>query len=254
MGGATIDETWLRCFQPPGSGGPLLVCFPHAGGSASHFRALSESLVSRARVLAVQYPGRQDRVGEPCLNTIEEYADAVCAVLEPFSDRPLALFGHSFGAAVAFEVAHRLTAGPGPDPAALFVSSQGAPHLPLDDGDFVHLLDDEGLLAELRRMNGTGAGVLDSADVRRLVLPPTRADYAAFARYRFRPGRRLSCPLTALMGEDDPRLETAAARAWREHTTGAFALRTFPGGHFYLDQHAHALAGVITRKLPIPAG
>jgi surfactin synthase thioesterase subunit len=70
-----------------------------------------------------------------------------------------------------------------------------------------------------------------------MLLPLVRADYAAVHDYRHRPGERLHCPVTVIVGVDDPRVSRAEAEAWAEHTAGDTVLRTFPGGHFYLDDH-----------------
>ncbi|MEV0538159.1 alpha/beta fold hydrolase, partial [Kitasatospora sp. NPDC050463] len=118
--------TWLRRFHPGPEGGPRLVCFPHAGGSAPYFHPVSRDLSPVLDVLAVQYPGRQERRHEPRITDIADLADALMAEIGPLADRPLAFFGHSMGAVVAFEVALRLRER-GVTPVALFASGRRAP-------------------------------------------------------------------------------------------------------------------------------
>ena len=69
---------------------------------------MATALSPEIDVYAVQYPGRQDRHSEPFVESIAELADQVVAELQPVLDAPVALFGHSMGAVLAFEVAHRL--------------------------------------------------------------------------------------------------------------------------------------------------
>jgi hypothetical protein len=89
------EGLWLRRFRPAGSTGNRLICFPHAGGSAAFFLPVARALAPAVNVLAVQYPGRQDRRAEPCIDNIPALADHVSRVLAGLLDRPLALFGHS---------------------------------------------------------------------------------------------------------------------------------------------------------------
>ncbi|QGV78481.1 thioesterase II family protein [Streptomyces ficellus] len=249
MSEIVLDDVWIRQFVPAPTGATPLVCFPHAGGSASYFRPLSQSLKNRARVLAVQYPGRQDRISHPFLTTISEFADAAYTALEPLLKEPVAFFGHSMGAAIAFEVTNRMRERLGTAPSTLFVSGRRAPSR--DRESRIHLLDDQGLVEVLRSQSGTDARILEDRDVLRMILPPLRADYTAIETYRYDPARpKLDCPVVALAGVDDETLTAEEAGAWAEHTTGPFTLETFTGGHFYLAEHIDEVAGVVDRELP----
>src|SRR5438093_882622 len=96
---------WIRRFQPLPDARARLLCLPHAGGSASFFLPVAHALAPDVEVLAVQYPGRQDRRGEDCVDNVPEFADRLLDALAGWLDRPLALFGHSMGALVGFELA-----------------------------------------------------------------------------------------------------------------------------------------------------
>jgi pyochelin biosynthetic protein PchC len=239
------DSLWLRRFHR-GADTSSLVCFPHAGGSAGFYFGLSRALSELTDVVAVQYPGRQDRRREPPLATVDQLADELAGLLVPFAGRPLRLFGHSMGATVAFEVARRLQAA-GREPAGLFVSGRRAPSTHRDER--VHLLSDEDLLAEVHALNGTGSAVLDDEELLRLVLPVIRADYRAIESYRFRAGPPLRCPVFAFTGDRDPKAAVDEVLAWRRHTTGRFTSDIFSGGHFFLNEHMPAIINTITAEL-----
>lgn len=231
----TEPELWLRCFHPVPSASRRLVCLPHAGGSASYYFALSKALLGNlgnVDVVAIQYPGRQDRRAERCRESIAELADEITTVVRPLADRPLTFFGHSMGATLAFEVARRLEAE-GIVLTGLFASGRRAPSTHRDE--WIHLRDDAGLIAEVRRLSGTEAQLLDDDELVRMVLPAIRSDYQAIETYRYQPGPDVSCPVVALIGTDDPKMTMDEATAWARHTTVKFRLRTFPGGHFYLN-------------------
>ncbi|GAA3291309.1 hypothetical protein GCM10020295_07810 [Streptomyces cinereospinus] len=118
----------------------------------------------------------------------------------------------------------------------------------------MHLGDDEQLLAEIVKMEGTDPAMLSDPEVVRMILPAFRGDYKAAETYRYRPGPALRCPVLALTGDADPQVTVAEAEAWREHTTGPFDLRVFPGGHFYLNQHAGDVVALIRQWMTARAG
>ncbi|MFI6849151.1 alpha/beta fold hydrolase [Kitasatospora sp. NBC_00085] len=250
-GSNTVTESsWFRRFHPVDTAPTRLVLFPHAGGSASYFIDYSAALSPYADVLAVQYPGRQNRFAEPTIDSIDGLADRIYEALRPWADRPLTFFGHSMGSVVCFEVARRFEAdglnGPA-GPVHLFVSGGRAPSLPR--GTAVHRLPDDELLGELARLGGTDRQVLDNPELREFILPSLRSDYTAVETYRCEPDAVVSRPITALTGDADPRTSLAEAGDWARHTTAAFDLRVFPGGHFYLADQRAAVVELLAAHL-----
>jgi surfactin synthase thioesterase subunit len=243
------SDEWIRRYRPAPGAAIRLVCLPHAGGSASFFLPVAAALSPDVDVLAVQYPGRQDRRHDPMIDDLGDLADAVVTALKPWLDRPFAFFGHSMGATLAFEVTRRLEQGAGPAPLHLFASGRRAPSRHRDEN--VHLGGDDRLIAELTELSGTDTRVLGEEEMLRLVLPAIRNDYRATETYRYRPGPPLSCPITVLTGDADPKTSLDEAEAWREQTTGSFDLRVYPGGHFYLADHQSEVLGAITDRLMV---
>lgn len=241
------DNPWIRRFHHEPNSRVTLVCFPHAGGSASFFYPVSDAMQSTLQVVALQYPGRQDRRHERPLTTIADLADQAFAALRPLMDRPLIFFGHSMGATLAFEVAVRMKRAGLGGPATLFASGRRAPST--HRVETVHLRDDDGLVTELKTLSGTDTRILGDLELLRMILPAIRSDYTAAETYEYQPGPALDCPIVALVGESDPKVTPAEARAWAGHTTGAFELCTYSGGHFYLAQHQRAVINVISDHL-----
>ncbi|GAA2998497.1 alpha/beta fold hydrolase [Streptomyces lactacystinicus] len=243
---AAIDDLWVRRYHPAPEARHRLICLPYAGGSASYFFPVSRALSPQVDVLAVQYPGRQDRRQEPCVESVQELADLLVDVVKPWADRPLSLFGHSMGASVAFELALRLE-DLGIVPHTVWASGRRAPGAHRDER--FHRLDDQGLLTEIKRLDGTDNNLLDDEEMVRMVLPVLRSDYRAAETYRPTPGAALTAPVLALVGDDDPKVTVDEARKWAEHTSGPFELEVFRGGHFYLNAHANTVVDRIRTRL-----
>lgn len=240
-------DNWVRRFHPADGAVARLVCLPHAGGSASFFFPLSRALSASVEVLAVQYPGRQDRRHEPAVDNIPDLAEAVFDALRPLGDRPLALFGHSMGAVIGYEVALRMREAGLRSPMHLFASGRRAPSR--DRFQQLHELSDETILSELRTLSGTDAAMLADPEVQAMILPAVRADYRAVETYRYDPTRTLDCPVTVLTGDADPRVSLDEARAWTRHTTATLDIEVFSGGHFFLVDHEDEVAATVLRAL-----
>ncbi len=237
---------WIRRFAPADDAATRLVCLPHAGGSASFFVPYATALHPRTDVLAVQYPGRQDRWCDPLIDNMSDLADAATDALRPWLDRPFALFGHSMGASLAFEVAGRLTRD-GSVPTHLFASGRRAPSCHRD-GEHIHLKSDDAIVAELAAISGTDPSVLAEPELLAMVLPGVRNDFRVAETYRSTGAPPLTCPITVLIGDEDPRVSFDEAQAWRAHTTGAFDVRIFPGGHFYLVDNRNGVLEVLSSR------
>ncbi|MER5852447.1 alpha/beta fold hydrolase [Streptomyces sp. NPDC002012] len=240
-----LAESWLRRFGPATEGALRLVCFPHAGGGASSFHSFARALGPQVEVLAVQYPGRQDRRHEPPLPRLSELADRTAqALLASPGGAPYALFGHSLGALVAYETARRLDRA-GATPHRLFVSARCAPTT--GPGPTDQLADDAALLAEVRRLGGGDA--LDDPEVQTLALPALRADYQALRSYTWQDGPGLRCPVTAMAGTEDPLCAPGDVTDWLRLSVVPGRSRVFPGGHFYLQDRVTEVARAVMTDL-----
>ena len=236
-----MTTPWFTSQRPNAGARLRLFCFPYAGGGAAIYRLWPQSLPSEVEACMAQLPGRGTRLREEPFTNLDALVAAVAEAIAPLLDKPFALFGHSMGAMISFELARRLREQGQPQPSHLFISGRRAPQLPNDDPISYNLPDAE-LGQELLRLNGTPKEVLEHPELMELMLPLLRADFSVVETYDYRPGVPLDCPLTAFGGLRDAEVSREQLDAWREQTTGEFALRMLPGDHFFLsDAQAQTL-------------
>ncbi len=237
-----------------------LLCLPYAGGAASLFRAWAEpleQLVAGVEVCPVELPGRGVRTAEPQVRDMKRLCDGLFEAIELLAGDgvPLALFGHSMGARISFELACRL----GPRVRHLFASGSAAPEMAprlggTPGGKTISQLTDEEFRLRLRGLGGTPREILDDDELMARAMPVVRADFVLVERYRAAPHAQVTAPITALRGASDAMVEPADAERWQLRTSAAFRLIEVPGGHFFLDgQRDLVLREVASDLAPLAA-
>lgn len=224
-----------------------LFCFSHAGGSAMVFRPWQKLMAPAIEVFPIQLPGRGGRATEPLATRMPELADRTAAAVGAYIDRPFAFFGHSMGGLLSYEVAHRLRADRGVEPAHMFISGRRAPERP--PTPTIHTLPHDALVAKLKEMKGTPVEVLEHPELLELVVPIFRSDVEVLETYQFPLRAPLRCPVTAMGGLADVDVKSDDLDAWRQYSTGPFKLRMFEGDHFYLLQPGDLVVNMLKRDL-----
>jgi medium-chain acyl-[acyl-carrier-protein] hydrolase len=174
--------------------------------------------------------------------------EALAQALLPFLDKPFALFGHSLGSLVSFELARHLRTSYGTRPLRLFVSAGPAPQIPHRRLP-IHNLPESEFLEELRRLNGTPLELLNHKELMDIVLPSLRADFALYESYRYSHESPLDCPISAYGGLDDQHVKRRDLEGWRHQTSLSVSIRMFPGSHFFLRTTERTLLRALAQEL-----
>ena len=238
-------EPWVKRYPSAqeGAARPTLV-FPHAGGAALAYRGLGTAVAAAGSdAYVMQYPQRGDRLSHPAPATVAGLAQDLFDAGEWAALGPLSLFGHCMGAVVAFEFA-RVAERNGVEIDALWVSASEAPSTVAASPDLPMAQSE--ILAELVDLGGTDASLFDDDDFVELLLMAVRADYAAFNAYDCGSDVVIGADIHTLGGERDHRVSPDMLRRWETHTSGAFTLSMFDGGHFYVDDHIADVAELIS--------
>ncbi len=234
VGNLLVESPYIRRSRQAGAQ-LRLFCFPHAGGGASEFNDWPGLLPPQIEVVAVQLPGRQDRIKEEPFTDFDRLIATLTHVIRPLLDLPVALFGHSGGGLLAFELARVLQRRAETSVVGVFPSGQGAPHLPLPPP--IHDLPEAEFQRALEQLGGMTGQVAGDPALMAYLEPSLRADFQLWDSYRYHQGPPLTASVLAFGGSDDERAPSHAVEAWREHTTGPFTVRMFQGGHFFINDY-----------------
>jgi medium-chain acyl-[acyl-carrier-protein] hydrolase len=181
---------------------------------------------------------------------MDSLVSGVATAIQPFVDRPISFFGHSVGAFVGFELAHRLGEELGVKVSHLFVSGARGPQLPRNGHQIHHLPEDE-FIAELKALDGTPPEVLESPELIRMLIETLRADFAIAETYTCSGKSPLNCPISAFGGLEDNLDSQEDLEAWRIQTTNSFDLWQLPGHHFFIHTSYRLLLQILSRQLAV---
>jgi medium-chain acyl-[acyl-carrier-protein] hydrolase len=243
-------DKWIQGYGSNGQAALRLFCMHYAGGGASAFRGWSAALPPFVEVCTIQLPGREHRAQEPCLTSFDELVSLIGDALIPRLDLPYALFGHSMGALLSFEVTRRLQTSSNPvlPPRHLFASGCRPPRAG-DHGRKMHLLPRDEFIARLRELGGTPEEVFQHEELLDLVLPIIRADFELVDNYQYRPGAPLMVGVSVYGGESDPDVPVEDLAGWQADVARTIRLRAFPGDHFFLQSARAALLADVGNTL-----
>ena len=211
-----------------------LLCLPYAGASAQMFCQWPAHFPPEVGISLVHLPGRGKRLFEKPFTRLSSLVDAIVQNIPgELLEYPFAIYGHSMGALLGFEIARAVRRRYGIAPVQLLLSGRSAPHVVPSRAAAFSLPHDE-FIVRLRELNGTPRELLEDPEATEFFLPVLRADFELVDTYQYRPERRLSCPISVYGGLQDEEAPVTGLETWKEHTSAEFKVRLFPGDHFFI--------------------
>ncbi|MGI5507393.1 thioesterase II family protein [Lentzea sp. CA-135723] len=212
-----------------------LVCVPWSGAGPGVYNRWARSMPAEVELLAAVLPRSTAWHGDAAFS-VEQLAEQLAYDLQTrYGDVEWqAVFGHSLGALVAFELATRLQPHARLD--GVIVSGARAAHV--DPPVLLHQLDDAGLVDALIELGGLRMNLRFDTRLLQRVLPRVRADLAACERYRPSVLTRLGqgSRLHAWSANGDWYAPPTSVQLWSELAhPGESSARTYGGDHFYIN-------------------
>jgi surfactin synthase thioesterase subunit len=246
IGQQTVTESarWFGRTRRQPESACILFCLPYSGSGASIYHGWRHLLDPRVEVTPIRLPGREDRIGEPPSHS----AEAIAAVVAARADRPYAIYGHSMGARLGFEVIRALRRQGVRLPFRFYPAACLPPDIAWPFTRCVDLPDGDFLNALAEHLNAP-AEAWTIPELRELVLPVLRADFTWIARYQYQAEPPLAVPLVGLAGADDPEAGPSSMLGWSRHTSVSFRLHTLPGDHFFLRSAAAEVTSLLSADM-----
>ncbi len=231
---------WIKFPKPNPQARMRLFCLPFAGGGASTFQSWPKFLPADVEVAAYAFPGREVRINDELISNMEVLIEHLVDATLPYLDKPFAVFGHSMGAFISYELIKALEKK-GFEPTCLLVSGCRAPHIAEEHQ--LYVLPDDELIEQLStRYQAIPEMFLNDKAFMALLLPILRADIELIETYVYQKTSPLHCPIYAFGSVDDPETTTENIESWRGYSDHlSFTTKMFPGGHFYINSHQEYL-------------
>lgn len=239
---------WLSNYKLNTNARVRLICAPCLGGSVHVFDEWKAALPPFIGVYAVQLPGRGKRLLEPSLTRMPSLIEALAKALEPHLHTPFAVFGHSMGALIGFELIRHLRRAYNIQPVYLFVSGSCPPQ-EIHVEPAIYNLPEQHFIKAVRLRNEIPEEILKQPELLSLVLPALRADFEVFQSYIYVSEPALDCPIIAFGGREDPSISKNCLKGWRKQTKGEFLIKMFDGDHQLTNMPQAELLAAISEKL-----
>lgn len=226
-----------------------LFSLPYAGGSATIYEKWRKFLHPSIELICIEYAGRGNRFSEPLFDNLDKIVDDLSSIIEnEIHETDYSIFGHSMGALVGYEIAHKIKEKSLPLPVHMFFSGKSAPHFSLRD-KVIHNLNDYEFKKELLKLEGTPKEVLENDDLMEIFLPILRSDFKAIEEYKhFEKENILDCNFTVLYGKEE-RMPLNEIADWQKHTKKKCNFFKFSGGHFFIQEHSEDIVNIINNTL-----
>jgi len=239
---------WFLISRPKPLARYRLFCFPYAGGSASAYLPWEDLLPAQVELVAIQPPGRANRLDERLSTSVVETAEQLARVIPPLLDRPYLTYGHSMGSIVSFELLHLLKASGLPLPRRYFGAARQGPQVPRRIAPFYDYPLEE-FKIELKRFGGTPDAVLENAELMEMLVPMLRTELRAAYAYRREPVAKLECDVSIFGGTRDEIVLPEELPPWQEHFLKKMDFRLFDGSHFFMEDNKDQVVSAICESI-----
>lgn len=225
-----------------------LFCFPYAGASASIFKSWQSFLPKHIEVVGIQYPGHGNRISEKPYSSSIDIVNELLNNIFNAQTKPFALFGHSMGAMIAFDLAKRLVTSSEQKPIHLFISGLAPPQL-RKTKSFIKNRTRNELINFIEQLGGTHSEILSHKELMDIILPALKSDFQIADNWFVEDTFDLSIPLTILGGDTDNEIPEDSLIYWSAYTTKKTTIKIYSGNHFFINSNKYQILNDIYTQL-----
>lgn len=226
-----------------------LFCLPYAGGSSVAYYKWKHLLKHDIKLEPVELKGRGSRYNEELYSDFEEAVnDIYMNIKDKIIEDEYAIFGHSMGSLLAFELCHKIIENNGKIPKHIFFSGYKAPHCQRKKR-ILHKLPDAEFMNEVIKLGGTPIEVIENKELYNLVIPILRSDFKMLETYKYiERNKAIECDITILNGRED-KLTSDELNEWKRHSSKNTNIITFEGDHFFINKNVNKIINLIETTL-----
>ena len=213
----------------------ILFCIPYAGGSEHVYSKWNKSFNNNIIVKPIKLKGRGSRFNEDFYNDIYESINDIYMQMKPYiNTHEYAIFGHSMGALLTYELYYKILKEKNPIPKHLFFSGFRSPSIKKDN-DISYKMNDTVFLNMIANLGGLPKEFFENDELIELFLPILKNDFKLIEEYHYlKKETKIKCDITILNGIFD-KISYPEKIAWRELCAKSCNLYDFKGDHFFIN-------------------
>lgn len=227
-----------------------LFCFPYAGGSTVIFNNWKQYIDPSIELEPIELAGRGKRINEPLYNGVNDVVDDVFNLMNhKINNTPYALFGHSMGGMISYELAQKIKRNNLPSPIHIFFSGRSAPHVKREEDEKYHLMSEEKFKNEIIDLGGTPPEFFNHPELMEVFLPLLKSDFKLAETDLYKGEiEPLNCNITVFLGKEE-NLTAEQCDGWKKHTKGLCSIHYFEGNHFFINNETKQIVKFINNVI-----
>ncbi|MEW9698049.1 thioesterase II family protein [Paenibacillus sp. SI8] len=226
-----------------------MFCIPYAGGSSEIYSRWKSYLPEHIEIHPIELSGRGAKIRFPLIDNMSDCVENLFSYMKDYLDKPYAIFGHSMGSLIAFELCRYIQNSGYPSPVHIFFSGRKAPSNDKVSKPISSLPEQE-FIEEVCKYSGKTRRALENPVLASLFIPVLRADFKLCETYRFKKeNSNLYCPISILYGEEDDSTDSEALKPWQHFSDSGCEYVPFPGGHFFINDYTDEVVNYVLRTM-----
>lgn len=226
-----------------------LFAIPYAGGSANTYMKWKNYISPMIEMIPIELAGRGNRFDEAPYGTFEKCVDNILDIMTKHGlESPYAIWGHSMGAKLTYEVTRKIIEHKRNRPMRLLLSACRCPQS-LRSLKEMHTLPEKEFVDELKKLGGMEEEVFMNEELMNIFLPIIRKDYQMLSTFQYKPMKeKMDIPFSVLYGLKDD-IFAEELKGWEMLTKKQCEFLPYEGGHFYINEKYPEIVSYVNQVL-----